>query len=91
MSSKQADFLFDNSSFDFVYIDAGHEYEDIKMDYLSWIHKVRCDGIIAGHDYSPVFPGVVEFVDLLKQNHDIKFTKGDEYEGVNYESWYYIK
>lgn len=91
MSSKQAAFLFNSTSFDFVYIDAGHEYEDIKNDFLSWFWKIMDDGIISGHDYSPVFPGVVKFVDILKHNNDVRFTKGDEYEGVNYESWYYIK
>jgi methyltransferase family protein len=38
-------------SFDFVYIDARHDYESVKEDLEAWCAKVRPGGVLAGHDY----------------------------------------
>jgi len=43
--------LFEDSSLDFVYIDANHKYDFVKADLNAWYPKVRTGGIIAGHDY----------------------------------------
>ena len=42
---------FEDNSLDFVYIDAGHTYEEVKQDLLAWLPKVRSGGLFAGHDY----------------------------------------
>lgn len=42
----------DNSSVDFVYIDASHEYEDVLADIETWLPKVKPGGFIGGHDYN---------------------------------------
>jgi len=42
---------YEDSTLDFVYIDADHGYETVKKDILSWYPKVKMGGIIAGHDY----------------------------------------
>jgi hypothetical protein len=49
-------------SLDFVFIDASHEYEDVKADINAWYMKVKEGGVIAGHDY-PYWPGVKKAVD----------------------------
>lgn len=36
--------------FDFLFIDAGHEYNDVRADYLDYGRLVRPGGIIAFHD-----------------------------------------
>jgi len=62
---------YTDNSLDFVFIDAGHEYEDVKADLEAWYPKVKQGGIIAGHDYfDPAdpehgykFPGVKRAVD----------------------------
>jgi hypothetical protein len=77
---------------DWIYIDAGHEYEEIKLDHIVWSKLVRSGGIVSGHDYSPEFPGVMQFVDeLIADGIDVQFTWNDFYEGVPYQSWWYVK
>src|SRR5574337_475147 len=60
MTSEQASNSFDDNSLDFVFIDAGHEYEDVISDIKYWFPKVRSGGIISGHDYNdtPYVTGV---------------------------------
>jgi hypothetical protein len=60
-SSTEAANQFEEDSLDFVFIDASHEYEDVKKDIQVWLPKVKKGGILAGHDYYleyDYFPGV---------------------------------
>lgn len=43
--------MFEDGTFDFVYIDANHEFIWIAEDINAWLPKVRSGGIISGHDY----------------------------------------
>jgi predicted O-methyltransferase YrrM len=43
---------YEDNSLDFIFIDAGHDYDSIKKDITAWYPKLKTDGIIAGHDYS---------------------------------------
>jgi hypothetical protein len=55
---------YEDNSLDFVFIDAGHDYESVKKDVNAWYPKIKNGGIIAGHDYHydcGVFPAVNEF------------------------------
>lgn len=45
----------------FVFIDGNHSYEKAGQDILAW--REVTDGILAGHDYDPGYPGVVRAVD----------------------------
>ena len=51
MSSEESCLGFEDNSLDFVYIDAGHEYEYVKKDIDIWSEKVKPGGIISGHDW----------------------------------------
>jgi hypothetical protein len=71
-NSVEAADQFEDESIDFVFIDASHEYEDVKNDINTWLPKVKKDGILAGHDYYvdeyDYFPGVKKAVDELLEN-----------------------
>jgi glycosyltransferase involved in cell wall biosynthesis len=54
-SSEEAVKDFENEYFDLVYIDASHEYEDVKKDILNWSPKIKNGGILSGHDYNMDF------------------------------------
>jgi hypothetical protein len=51
MTSVEAAARVEDHSFDFVYIDARHDYDSVKEDLEAWCAKVRPGGILAGHDY----------------------------------------
>ena len=42
---------FSDYFFDFIYIDANHEYEHAKQDIINWYPKCKINGVFAGHDY----------------------------------------
>tara|TARA_B100000683_G_C12454558_1_gene541524 strand:+ start:588 stop:1133 length:546 start_codon:yes stop_codon:yes gene_type:complete len=42
--------LLEDGSLDFVFIDAGHEYEDVKEDIACWYPKIKNGGYMLGHD-----------------------------------------
>ena len=55
---------FDDNSVDFVFIDAGHDYDSVVKDINAWLPKIKKGGIISGHDYfNPC--GVKQAVDEL--------------------------
>jgi len=64
MDSVDAAALYDDDSLHFVFIDASHEFDDVRNDLKSWFPKVKVGGVIAGDDYSKeLWPGVVKAVD----------------------------
>jgi len=48
------------NEFDFVYIDAAHNYESVRQDIAAWWPRIHGGGYLAGHDYD--IPGVKEAV-----------------------------
>lgn len=65
MPSVDASTLYDDRSLDFVFIDAAHDEANVTADIAAWLPKVRPGGVIAGHDYTRRFPGVVAAVKKL--------------------------
>jgi hypothetical protein len=53
---------FEDESLDFVFIDAGHGYEDVRDDIEAWLPKVKKTGIIMGHDWDAGYNGVEQAV-----------------------------
>jgi cobalamin biosynthesis Co2+ chelatase CbiK len=66
--SVEAAQTYGAESLDFVFIDAGHEYESVCEDLNAWFPKLKNTGVIAGHDYTEHHPGVVRAVNEFFQN-----------------------
>jgi beta-1,4-mannosyl-glycoprotein beta-1,4-N-acetylglucosaminyltransferase len=62
-SSLDAAKQYADGSLDFVFIDAAHDYDNVKADILAWAPKVKSGGILSGHDYP--FPDVERAVSEL--------------------------
>ncbi len=60
MDSVQAACVFGDGTLDFVFIDASHEYKDVKQDIRAWTPKLKSTGILAGDDWT--WPEVREAV-----------------------------
>ena len=53
-----------NEKLDFVYVDGGHTYEQVRMDLIEYWPKIKKGGLICGHDYQGGKPrGVNQAVD----------------------------
>jgi predicted O-methyltransferase YrrM len=51
MTSHMASLHYADESLDFVFIDAGHKYSEVRTDIYSWFPKIKKGAIFAGHDY----------------------------------------
>jgi hypothetical protein len=58
MSSVEAAAYVADHSVDLVFIDADHSEEGARADIEAWQAKPKRGGYLAGHDFSPSFPGV---------------------------------
>jgi len=80
-------------SLDWVYIDAGHSYEEVKVDLEAWFPKVRKGGVVSGHDYVDYVGdgfefGVIKAVDEFCEEYGYKIKLLDI---GKFASWYFIK
>lgn len=69
--------LFADGTFDLVFIDGHHGYEQVIADIRAWWPLVPDTGILAGHDYRRQTPGVVQAVDESFVQHTVKILPGN--------------
>ena len=53
---------------DMVFIDGDHEFEAVSADLMNYGRLLQSGGLLSGHDYSEIFPGVKKAVDLFLSN-----------------------
>ena len=59
---------------DMIFIDAIHEYVQLKNDIIHAGNMMKCGGLLCGHDYCLAWPGVILAVDEMFPNRQIKET-----------------
>jgi cephalosporin hydroxylase len=50
MKSVDASLLYKPNSLDFIFIDASHDEQSVKVDLATWMIRLKEDGVIAGDD-----------------------------------------
>ena len=50
--SKDIHDEFEDRTLDFLYLDASHDYDNVKQDLNWWVPKVKKGGLFFGHDYN---------------------------------------
>ena len=88
--SYEASLSFPDEHFDFIYIDAAHDYDSVVEDLNAWWPKLKPGGLFSGHDYFPdtriwrgkecgVYKAVNEFV--IQKNTEIHHVTDTNLEG----------
>lgn len=67
---------FEDESFDFVYIDGIHTYDQVKKDIKNYLPLIKKGGVIGGHDYVKGWSGVIKAVDEVLGKPDKTFKDG---------------
>ena len=73
-----------NITFDFIFIDGLHTYEQLTKDCHNYYSILKHEGIFSGHDYNAIAEvrkAVNEFAEL--KHKQISFT--------NWDVWYWLK
>jgi predicted O-methyltransferase YrrM len=69
------------SGFDMVFIDAAHDYENVKADILAWKPLVKPGGLLCGHDWGhpPIVQAVRELLGNTRSSSTIWYARmGDD-------------
>ena len=101
--SHEASLEFKDEYFDFIYIDAAHDYDSVVEDLEVWWPKLKKGGIFSGHDYFEdhriwrgkkvgVYQAVQEFIKKYNVNVDhVTNTESEGGKGISCNSFFIIK
>jgi glycosyltransferase involved in cell wall biosynthesis len=76
--------ILDNNSFDFIFIDGLHTYEQVLKDCQNFYSKIKDGGLFAGHDYN-VIEGVNRAVNEFAASVGAAILQTDN------DVWYWFK
>ena len=95
MRFDEALHLFADESLDFIYVDGyAHDGELNGATFRDWFPKLKRGGIIAGDDYAPDWPLVVQAVDVFAASHGLELHVIDCHEdkwNSMYPTWFAMK
>jgi predicted O-methyltransferase YrrM len=57
--------------YDFIFVDADHSYELVKIDTEKALKMLAPKGLLVWHDYAPKSPGVVQFMEEFSQERPV--------------------
>ena len=69
---------------DVIYIDAGHEEEEVLIDLKLYYDLLKCGGAIFGDDYSDPWPGVIRAVNRFCADKGLRLVTTDD-------KYYFVK
>lgn len=86
--SEEAYLDFPSEFFDYIYIDAGHDYFNVYRDMKTWWPKLKKGGVFGGHDISmgSVSKALVDFGD-----DNMLLGKIKKIEGGGKSDWWVVK
>ena len=71
-TSESANKEFQNEeAFDFVYIDGNHAFEFVKKDITLYYPLIKNNGLIGGHDYTPLYESVMRAVNEFAEQTEL--------------------
>lgn len=85
---------FSDNTFDYVYIDAYHQYDAVRNDLQAWWPKVKKGGLLCGHDYinnedaTTLIETKSAVDDFVYENFPLKGFVSSE---LSFKSWYIYK
>lgn len=69
-TSLEAAAMVPDGWLDFVFLDGDHRREAVAADIRAWLPKVRKEGLICGHDFTPGWLGVIQAVQEAAETLD---------------------
>ncbi len=95
MTFEEALDLFDDETFDFIYVDGyAHTGEEGGQTLIKWYRKLKVGGVMAGDDYHGDWPLVQWAVNDFVRQLGVELMVTDLTEETpycSYPSWYFIK
>src|SRR5690606_28539266 len=65
--SNEYDLSSHFDTYDFIFIDGGHEYREVKADTLNAFKMLKAGGVIIWDDYNPFYSGVFKVVNNIQK------------------------
>jgi predicted O-methyltransferase YrrM len=88
MTSDEAIDKFEDNSFDFIYIDGGHNYNQVSKDLKNYFPKIKKGGFLIGDDYD--YPGYQWGLDIKKAVDEFILEKKEELELIKIKNLQYV-